>query len=173
MTGFMGSGKSTVAPRLARGLGFESVDLDDEISRRTGLSIPAIFELYGESRFRKEESGMLRETGERSRLVVSLGGGAILDPDNLVWCRTNGTVVYLRASAAFLASRLAVSKRERPLLFDHEGKPLSREALRKRVAGLLDQRRAIYERAHVTVDVDAVPVSKVVKAIRAKVEAGL
>lgn len=171
MTGFMGSGKSTVAPRLARGLGYEAIDLDDEITRRTGMSIPAIFELYGETRFRKEESEMLRQTGERSNIVVSLGGGAVLNPDNLAWCRQNGTLIYLCASAAFLASRLAVSKRERPLLFDDLGQPLSMDALKKRVSGLLDERRAVYEQAHITVVVDAVSVSNIIKAIREEMAA--
>lgn len=164
----MGSGKSTVAPRLARGLGYDVVDLDDGITRSTGLSIPAIFELYGEERFRKEERDMLRRTAERTGLVVSLGGGTIVDPDNLDWCRRNGVLVYLRGSAAFLASRLAVSKRDRPLLYDESGQTLSKVDLQERVAGLLDQRTAIYEQADVAVDIDAVSVGKIVGAIREK-----
>jgi len=166
LTGFMGSGKSTVAPRLARGLGYDVCDLDDEITRHTGLSVPALFELYGEERFREEERDMLRRMSERTGIVVSLGGGTIVDPTNLAWCKEHGTLVYLRGSAGFLASRLAVSKRDRPLLYDEEGKTLPAHALRKRVEGLLDQRRAIYEQADVSVTIDAVSVSKVVAEIR-------
>lgn len=163
----MGSGKSTVAPRLARGLGYDMLDLDHEISRHTGLSIPALFELYGEQRFRDEERAMLRSTGERTRTVVSLGGGTIVDPDNLAWCLKNGVLVYLRGSASFLASRLAASRRERPLLYDEEGHQLEAAALRERVADLLAARKHVYEQAHITVDIDAVPVAKVVRAIKA------
>lgn len=168
LTGFMGSGKSTVAPRLARGLGYEEVDLDVEIVRSTGLSIPAIFELYGEDRFRQEEHDMLRRTSERTGIVVSLGGGTIIDQDNLAWCREHGTLVYLQGSAAFLASRLAVSRRERPLLYDSEGEQLPMVALRERVADLLAQRAPIYEQADVVVGIDAVSVGKVVASIRKK-----
>jgi shikimate kinase len=77
----------------------------------------------------------------------------------------------LCASAAFLASRLAVSKRERPLLFDDQGQPLAMDALKKRVSGLLDERRAVYEQAHITVVVDAVSVSNIIKAIREEMAA--
>lgn len=166
LTGFMGSGKSTVAPRLARGLGYDMIDLDQEISRHTGLSIPAIFELYGEQRFRDEERAMLHSSGMQERTVVSLGGGTLVDPANLAWCLEHGALVYLRASAAFLASRLAASKRDRPLLFDADGQQLTSDALRKRVADLLASRRPVYEQAHITIDIDAVPVAKVVKRIR-------
>ncbi len=166
LTGFMGSGKSTVAPRLARGLGYDVLDLDQEIVRTTGLSVPAIFELYGEERFRSEEKAQLHLSRERSNVVVSLGGGTIVDPDNLAWCLANGTVVYLRGSAAFLASRLANSKRDRPLLYDDHGKQLTANALRERVGSLLEQRKHMYEQAHIAVDIDASPVSKVARSIR-------
>lgn len=170
LTGFMGSGKSTVAPRLARGLGYDMLDLDDAISRHTGLTIPALFELYGEQRFRDEERAMLRSTGDRSRTVVSLGGGTLVDPENLGWCLEKGTVVYLRGTAGFLASRLASSKRDRPLLYDAEGRQLEADALRERVSELLASRSHIYEQAHISVDIDAVPVAKVVRKIRSALE---
>jgi len=172
LTGFMGSGKSTVAPRLARGLGYDVLDLDDEITRHTGMSIPALFELYGEDRFRDEEHHMLRSTGERQKLVVSLGGGALVDPANLQWVLENGFVVYLRGSAGFLASRLAQSKRDRPLLYDEEGIQLESRALRDRVEELLDGRRHIYEQAHLTVDIDAVAVSDIIRTIRKVLKEG-
>lgn len=166
MTGFMGSGKSTVAPRLARGLGYDVLDLDTEIIRHTGLSIPAVFELYGEERFRDEERSMLYRLAERSNIVVALGGGTIMDPSNLAWCKRMGTLIYLRGSAAFLASRLAQSKQDRPLLYGAEGGMLPPDALAERVSSLLASRSAIYEQADLTVDIDAASVSKVVAVIR-------
>ena len=133
LTGFMGSGKSSVAPRLARGLGYTALDLDDAVVRTTGLSIPALFDLYGEDRFRMEEREALLATGGQTGLVVSLGGGVIAREDNLDWLLANGTLVYLRGTAAFLASRLAQSRRNRPLLFDEQGEQLEDAALRDRV----------------------------------------
>ena len=162
----MGSGKSTVAPRLARGLGYDVLDLDTEIIRHTGLSIPAVFELYGEERFRAEEQSMLHQLAERSNIVVALGGGTITDPSNLTWCKRMGTLIYLRGSAAFLASRLAQSKQDRPLLYGDEGGMLPPDALTERVSSLLASRTAIYEQADLTVDIDAASVSKVVAVIQ-------
>ncbi len=166
MTGFMGSGKSTVAPRLARGLGYARLDLDDAISRHTGLSIPALFELYGEQRFRAEENAMLRSLEKGAKTVVSLGGGTLVDPENLRWCLEHGTLVYLRGTAGFLASRLSSSRRDRPLLYDADGRQLEAYALRERVADLLGSRVHIYEQAHIIVDIDAIPVSQIVQKIR-------
>ena len=166
LTGFMGSGKSTVAPRLARGLGYDSVDLDEYIVQRTGLSVPALFDLYGEEHFRNEERTALVGTGDQTRVVVSLGGGALTQPGIADWCLANGTLVYLRGSAGFLASRLSQSRRNRPLLFDDAGKPLESTALRNRVAGLLEQREPTYARAHITIDIDRKEVRDVVTAIR-------
>ncbi len=166
LTGFMGSGKSSVAPRLARGLGYTALDLDDEVVRSTGLSIPALFDLYGEAYFRNEEREALLGTGERSGLVVSLGGGVISREDNLDWLLEHGTLIYLRGSAGFLASRLSQSRRNRPLLFDENGEQLEDAALRTRVEALLAQREARYERAHFTVDIDGRDIRQVVGQIR-------
>ena len=167
LTGFMGSGKSTVAPKLARGLGYKATDLDDEIVQRTGLSIPALFDLYGQERFREEEQQSLHETADHGQRVISLGGGALTFGSNLSWCKEHGIVVYLRGSAAFLASRLQQSRRQRPLLFDEAGNPLKREALLERVSSLLNQREPIYAQAHIVVEIDAKDVREVVEEIRA------
>lgn len=166
LTGFMGSGKSTVAPRLARGLGYKALDLDEEIVQHTGLSIPALFELYGEERFREEEKNLLRRLTEQTGIVVSLGGGAVMDPSNLAWCKQKGTLVYLKGSAAFLASRLASSRQDRPLLHDENGSLLPPGLLLDRVSDLLTQRSAIYEQAHITVTIDAASISSVVARIQ-------
>lgn len=166
LTGFMGSGKSSVAPRLARGLGYDALDLDDAVVSTTGLSIPALFDLYGEEHFRKEERQALLATGKKSRLVVSLGGGVISREDNLDWLLNHGVVIYLKGSAGFLASRLAQSRRNRPLLFDEHGQQLEKNALHERVSQLLSQREARYERAHFTIDIDARDVRQVVAQIR-------
>ena len=166
LTGFMGSGKSSVAPRLARGLGYTSLDLDEAVVQATGLSIPALFDLYGEERFRQEEREALWATGGQTGLVVSLGGGVIAREDNLDWLLGHGTLVYLRGTPQFLASRLAQSRRNRPMLFDEHGEQLEDAALRTRVEQLLAQRAARYERAHFTVDIDGRDIRQVAAYIR-------
>src|ERR1700749_3713805 len=76
LTGFMGSGKSTVGPLLAAELGWAFLDLDTEIERRTGLTVPQIFAEQGEAAFRKEETAALAAVLGRTRTVIALGGGA-------------------------------------------------------------------------------------------------
>ncbi|MGH9464003.1 MAG: shikimate kinase, partial [Thermoanaerobaculia bacterium] len=75
LTGFMGCGKSTVGPELARRLGVPFVDLDEEIAGRVGRSIAAIFEQDGETGFRRRERDALLATGESAAAVVATGGG--------------------------------------------------------------------------------------------------
>jgi len=162
----MGSGKSTVTPRLARGLGYDSMDLDAEISRFLGMSIPAIFDVLGESEFRSTESSKLRETAALSNVVVSLGGGSVNAEENLRFCIENGYLVYLRASVSFLSDRLSVSLRNRPKLFSADGEMLEGDALEARVDELLATRVNHYESAHLIVDIDDKTPPEIVRAIQ-------
>lgn len=107
LTGFMGSGKSTVGPMLAAELGWSFVDLDDVIAERTGLTVPQIFAERGESAFRREETAALASVLGRPRTVIALGGGAPETLGNrLLLEQTPATaVVYLEAPFATLADR--------------------------------------------------------------------
>jgi shikimate kinase len=109
LTGFMGSGKSTIGPLLAAELGWTFVDLDSEIERRTGLTVPEIFAQRGEEAFRKEETAALVSVLGQARTVVALGGGAPETLGNrLLLEQTPATaVVYLAAPFATLAQRCA------------------------------------------------------------------
>lgn len=109
LTGFMGSGKSTVGPLLAAELGWTFIDLDAEIERRTGLTVPQIFSEKGEAAFRKEETAALAAVLGRTRTVIALGGGAPETLGNrLLLEQTPGTaIVYLAAPFATLAGRCA------------------------------------------------------------------
>lgn len=170
LTGFMASGKSTVGPRVAERLGLGFLDLDDAIEAQAGQSIPDIFEAGGESAFRAREAEALRATAQHDDLVVALGGGALIDEDNLAFARAQGTVVYLRVPVEELVRRLEDQATERPLLQDETGTPLSVEAMRARIASMLDARRRFYEQAHATVDA-ARPVEEVVAAVAQRVGA--
>src|SRR5512139_3120122 len=98
LVGPMGSGKSAVGRQLATRLDLAFVDSDAEIEARTGADISYIFEKEGEAGFREREREVLDALTGRSRVLLSTGGGAVLDPANRERLRSRGCVVYLRTS---------------------------------------------------------------------------
>ncbi len=115
LVGPMGAGKSTIGRRLATHFDLPFLDLDEEIESRTGASVALIFELEGEAGFRRRESSMLAELAGRDGLVLSTGGGTVLEQANRELLRTRGFVLWLRASVAQQLRRLE-RDRKRPLL---------------------------------------------------------
>lgn len=115
LVGLMGSGKTSVGKVLARMLDKVFVDSDHEIERATGVRIPVIFEIEGESKFRERERKMIAELVARDNVVLATGGGAILAAENREALKTNGTVIYLRAPVKSLLRRTQ-RDRNRPLL---------------------------------------------------------
>jgi shikimate kinase len=150
LVGMMGAGKSTIGRLAANRLGWEWVDVDDEVVRETGASVADLFARGGEAHFRREESRVLEALLARpGPLVVSVGGGAVLDEGNRRAMQGAGTVVWLRARPDTLARRVG-DGRGRPLLAG-AGSDGPDEALRR----LDDTRRPLYEAvADHVVDVD-------------------
>jgi shikimate kinase len=150
LVGMVGAGKSTVARLAAERLGWDCLDLDDDIVRRAGTSIPVLFAREGESSFRARESRALADALARARpVVVAVGGGAVLDPTNRALMRAAGTVVWLRARPATLAARVG----------DGTGRPLlnaDAQAAPPDALGRIDaERRGLYEEvSQMVVDVD-------------------
>ena len=93
ITGMMGCGKTTLGKELAKAAGRPFVDLDDEIVRRAGKSIPEIFAEEGEEAFRQRETEALRALSERENLIVACGGGTILREENVALMRETGRVL--------------------------------------------------------------------------------
>lgn len=151
LTGFMGSGKTTVGKVLADFLGCPFYDLDALIVKKAGRSIPEIFADGGEAAFRTLEAKVLRQAVEKyaeSTAILSLGGGTLGTPASARLVAEKTTCIYLRASVDTLAARLAPEAAGRPLL---RGAP----DLRERIAALLAGREDVYaSTAHVTVDTD-------------------
>jgi shikimate kinase len=155
IVGFMGTGKSTVSRLLSERLGWESIDTDEEIERRAGLSIKEMFAEQGETVFRDWESRVLKDVLEQGKLVVATGGGAVLREINRRRMLSGGWVVCLTADKASLISRVtsAAAAGSRPLLAgDAE----------ERVTALLESRRYAYDFAHATVDTSVRTPSEIV-----------
>jgi shikimate kinase len=153
LTGFMGSGKSTVGPILANSIGYSFVDLDRLIEKRNGKSVRRIFQEDGERFFRAEELAVLEEVGAKDKMVVALGGGTLSEPEAFQSVNRSGILVYLKVPPSELFKRLQ-HKTDRPLLMDAEGNRLPEEALRERMMTLFTSREHQYERADVIVLAD-------------------
>ena len=115
LVGMMGSGKTTMGRALAKHLGKAFVDSDEEIIKRTGVTIPHIFDIEGEAGFRQREATTIRELVRRDNMVLATGGGAVVDEQNRAMLRQNGIVIYLKASVHDLWHRTR-HDRNRPLL---------------------------------------------------------
>ena len=146
LVGMMGAGKTTVGSALAARLGVPYLDSDAQVERRTGRTVPELFVERGEAAFRAEEKRALAEAvTSDGPVVVSVAGGAVLDPENRNRLRQAGTVVWLRAPVDTLAARVGAGV-GRPLLGDDPAAALAR---------LYTERRPLYaELADVVVDVE-------------------
>ncbi len=138
LIGMMGSGKTTVGRALARQLGKQFVDSDEEVQRRTGVSIPHIFDVEGEAGFRQRESAAIADLVMRNDIVLATGGGAVLAAQNREILRQNGLVIYLKASVHDLWQRTR-NDRNRPLLQTGD--------LRAKLTELFEQRDPLYMEA--------------------------
>lgn len=156
LTGFMGTGKSSVGRRLASRLGYRFVDTDTLIVEKAGLPIKEIFEQSGEPRFRELEREAIENISRESGLVIATGGGVVLDDINMSNLRNNGVIVCLTATPEVIMERTQ-GRNDRPLLNTSE-----RE---QRVLELLEFRRPFYERSDLTVDTSSMRVDEVIKVI--------
>ena len=155
--GLMGAGKTTIGRLLARHLDKTFYDSDHEIERRTGVNIPLIFELEGESGFRRREAIVIQEISQMNNVVLATGGGAVLLEENRRVLRSKGEVIYLRANVQELCQRTR-SDKNRPLL--------QIEDPRARLEKLYKERDPLYlEVAHIVVDTGGQPVSSIVHHI--------
>jgi shikimate kinase len=148
LIGMMGSGKSTIARGLAKHLDWTWIDTDACIERNSRLSIAEIFEQRGEEDFRRLEWECVQQAMVVPNAVVSLGGGAPCFYDAISSLLSSGTVVYLKANVDALLSRVATDDQMRPLLLQSD------VGVEEKIRSLLEQRREVYERAHVTIETD-------------------
>jgi len=157
LIGFMGTGKTAVGRRLAWRLKREFVDTDREIEKITGKTIAQIFAKDGEVRFRSEEALLTKKLAAREGLVISTGGGLVLNPENARLLGENGVFVALKASPEVIYQRLK-NKKNRPLLLKGD--------LKERIKTLLAEREEVYGRlAACTVDTGEVSVDEAVERI--------
>jgi shikimate kinase len=119
LIGYRGSGKTVVGSKLAKRLDLPHYDSDDLVEQQSGQTIQQIFAMSGEVEFRRLESEVIRSLHRLQPAVVSLGGGAILAPENRDQLKSSGRLVWLKAAAEVLYARIAndpTSAQRRPQL---------------------------------------------------------
>lgn len=136
LIGFMGTGKTTVARRIAEKTGYDIKEMDEMIENDMGMSVAQIFQDYGEPYFRDLESDMAQRVAASERVVISCGGGTVLRRKNVDALRSSGSIVLLRAKPETVLERVKKNGDKRPLL--------SRYQSRGYISWLMKKRSDIY-----------------------------
>lgn len=158
----MGAGKTRVGQSLARRLHLPFYDTDQAIEERTGVDIPFIFDKEGELGFRKREKEIVKELAQKKGIVLSTGGGTILDAVNRQCLQESGIIIYLTVSLASQLARM-VHNKKRPLL--------SLENQQDNLMKLNELRRPLYEQmGELTYNTDEANVQGLVRRIIADLE---
>jgi shikimate kinase len=145
LVGFMGAGKSTVGPEVARALDFRFRDLDQALERRLGLTVPELFRTRGEAAFRAEELAEARAAAALERHVIAAGGGAFAQDQTREVLRAGAFSVWLRCGLATVLARVPPDG-SRPLALD-----------RATIEALFVQRESSYRQADRVVDAEQEP----------------
>ena len=161
MVGYSGTGKSTVAKHLGMMLGWEWLDADVEVELAAGKSIAQIFADEGEERFRDLESAVLQKLAARDKVIIALGGGAVLREANRRTIQESGQVAWLTATPAALRSRIsqdATTAARRP--------NLTAEGGISEITAILQQRIPLYRQiADVEIDTERLSPAEVAAEI--------
>ena len=181
LTGFMAAGKTVTGRRLARSLGWSFVDLDAVIEAKEGRAVRDIFSgrysggdetdavirgvlaeevLGGEHYFRELEKAALGQVLNGSEQVIALGGGAVVDPDNLRLLKERSLLIWLKVSPQTVLGRTGGSD-DRPLLQGPDRL--------QRIEELFAERESIYAEADFTLDTDELTVDQVVQRIQQQI----
>lgn len=156
ITGFMGTGKTTVGRRVAELLKLPFFDVDDSIKRQTGHTIADLFRLKGESAFRALESATVQELSMQDKAVIATGGGSLMNPQNREFLEKRGILVCLTARSGTLLERLK-DDLTRPLL--------AGETMPERVDRLMQERQAVYAMCPIQIATDGKTINQVAEEV--------
>jgi shikimate kinase len=161
LTGFMGSGKTTVGPLVAARLGWSFVDADDAIEAEAGCTIAELFGRHGEAAFREREQETIARLAAGDALVLALGGGAIEHPGtrSLLLGAEGTLLVHLEVELATTLARCAGTEHTRPILADQVN-----------LEGRYRRRLPLYRAAHVSISVDSLTPEEVAGAVLREAE---
>ena len=158
LIGPMGAGKSTVGNQLAKQLGREFYDSDQELEARTGVELAWIYSLEGEEGFNRRERLVIDDLTQLKNVVLSTGGGSVIHPDNRHFLSERGIIIYLQTSKPEQFSRTSRNRRNRP--------QLQVDNLQLQIEKLMRERTPLYEEiADISIPTDGKSVRSVVDQI--------
>lgn len=161
LTGFMGTGKSVVAKKLSRILGWPVIDTDNEIEKKVKKKITTIFAEFGEDYFRRIEEKVIARITRKDKRIISVGGGAVIRAVNRKNLSRNGFIVNLTASPEVILKRLEKDT-TRPLL----NQPDRKKVIQK----LLNQRQKYYRMCDLRINTDKLSPEEVARKIIARIK---
>ncbi len=156
LSGFMGTGKSSVGKRLAELTHYDFLDLDAAIEAEAGISIPQIFSSQGEPAFRALEFQMVERAARQTGLVIAAGGGTVADPRNLEILKSYCILITLTADIPTILRRTG-SGDDRPMLIGGDRV--------QRIRTLLEKRASAYSQADIVLDTSALTIEEVARQL--------
>lgn len=154
----MGSGKSSVGQELCNLTRLNLLDTDTEIEKSTGLKISDIFNKFGETYFRELENKLISELSLKNDIIISLGGGAFCNAQNIKNLKKSGTTIYLKTSINEILKRLSPEEIEkRPLLKNIDN-----------LKTLIEKREFYYDQADIIILTDGKNIKDIAKEILIK-----
>jgi len=161
LVGPMGAGKTSIGQKLSQKLGLQFYDSDQIIEKRTGATIPWIYDIEGEEGFQQREVKVIAEFTKLQGILLATGGGTVDVEANRIYLRQNGIIIYLKTSLDDQIERIKYSKK-RPITAEEE-------ARREMLKNLRKQREPFYEElADIVCDTDGKSLPKVVNELLQK-----
>lgn len=151
LLGFMGTGKTYWGRLWATQQNLRFFDLDSQIEKHAGLTIPQIFEQFGETHFRQQERERLRSFESEDDLILSTGGGTPCFYDNMKWMNENGLTIYLDTPLPVLKNRLIKEKMHRPLI-----QKLDEQGIEDFIQNSIKKREVYYRQAHIILSTESI-----------------
>ena len=153
--GMMGSGKSSIGSIISKKLNIDFIDIDEEIEKNLGMTISKIFEIKGERYFRKIEETITLKILKKSKMVISLGGGAFLNNKIKKEILDNHISFWLNWDVKTLVNRIKDSKK----------RPIAHKSSRNEIEGLIKKRSIIYSKAMYKINCENLSKSEITKTI--------
>jgi len=165
ITGFSGTGKTSIGQIVSKKCGWDFIDTDNEIVNSTGLSIPEIFKTKGESYFRKKETEILKKISTREFQIISTGGGILTNLTNFKIIQSSGKVICLEARPETIKKRLTKTKTETSISNNQLRPLLSKKTLRQ-ITELKKNRQHLYVLSNWTIHTDDLTKNQIASEIQ-------